>query len=381
MTHLDSSFADVLAAWPVDRVQAVLAAMDATASRAALARQHRSETDLAAMLAPCAAAHLEDMARRAAALTRQRFGRAMQFYAPLYVSNHCVNGCTYCGFNCRNKVARRRLTVPEAVREAEQLVEQGFQHILLVSGEDPEGVPVGHFERLAQALRPLVSSLSVEIHPLSVADYARLVEAGVDSLTIYQETYDPIEYARYHVSGPKRNFRWRLETPERGARAGMAFLGIGALLGLADWRVEAFYTGLHARYLQRRYWRQHVSVSFPRMRRAAGAFDPPCPVSDAQLVQALCALRLFLPDSGMVLSTRESATLRDHLLPLGITRLSAGSRTTPGGYAEDTDAEGQFQVQDHRSLQDVMAAVQAAGFDPVVKDWDDLYHDTSPPRP
>jgi 2-iminoacetate synthase len=177
------------------------------------------------------------------------------------------------------------------------------------------------------------------------------------------------------VSGPKRDFRWRLEAPERGALAGMAFLGVGALLGLSDWRVDAFYVGLHARYLQRTHWRQHVSVSFPRMRHAAGAFDPAYPVGDAELVQVLCALRLFLPDAGMVLSTRESAAFRDHILPLGITRLSAGSKTTPGGYAEGTEAEGQFEVQDHRSLAEVMAAVQAAGFDPVVKDWDNVYHD------
>lgn len=381
MTYLAASFADVLAEWPVERVQNLIAAASPDRVRTVLARGARSEADLAALLAPCAAPHLESMAQRAASLTRQRFGRAVQFYAPLYVSNHCVNGCLYCGFNCRNQVARRRLTVAEAVPEVRHLTDQGFRHILLVAGEDPKGVPVSYFAELAQELRPLVASLSIEIQPLDTAEYACLVEAGVDSLALYQETYDPTDYARYHLSGPKRDFRWRLEAPERGAQAGLAFLGIGALLGLADWRVDAFYVGLHARYLQRTHWRQHVSVSFPRMRRAAGAFDPPYPVDDAELVQILCALRLFLPDAGMVLSTRESATLRDHLLPIGITRLSAGSRTTPGGYAEGTEAEGQFEVQDHRSLAEVMTAVQAQGFDPVCKDWDNLYHEPIPDPP
>ncbi len=380
MDYLAASFADVLAEWPVARVQAALAAADPGRVRRVLADGARTEADLAALLAPGAAPQLESLARRAASLTRQRFGHTVQFYAPLYVSNHCVNGCLYCGFNCRNRTARRRLTVAEAVREAEHLVGRGFRHLLLVAGEDPKGVPVDYFAELARALGHLVASLSIEIQPLGVAEYASLVQAGVDSLTIYQETYDPVAYARFHPSGPKRDFRWRLETPERGAQAGVAFLGIGALLGLADWRVDAFYVGLHARYLQRTCWRQHVSVSFPRMRRAAGALEPPCPVGDAELVQILCALRLFLPDAGMVLSTRESAALRDHLLPLGITRLSAGSRTAPGGYAEETEAENQFEVQDHRSLAEVMAAAQARGFDSVCKDWDPAYRTTTSDR-
>lgn len=368
-----TSFAEVLAQWPTARVAALFAAADPAAVPRILARGARTEADLATLLSPAADSHLESLAREAAGLTRRRFGRAMQFYAPLYVSNHCVNGCTYCGFNCRNRVVRRRLTVPEAIAEAEHLVGQGFRHLLLVAGEDPQGVPPSYFVRLAAGLRSRVASLGIEIQALAEEEYAELVRAGVDSLTIYQETYLPEEYARFHPSGPKRDFRWRLEAPERGARAGMAFLGVGALLGLADWRLDAFYVGLHARHLQRTCWRQHISISFPRLRRAAGTAAAADPVGDADLVRILCALRLFLPDAGMVLSTRESAWLRDRILPLGITRLSAGSRTTPGGYAEATAAEGQFEVQDERNLAEVMAAVQAQGFDPVCKDWDRAY--------
>lgn len=371
----ESTFAAVLAEWPVRRVRELVEGAGPRDVAAALAGRIRGERALAALLSPAAAAQLEPLARAAATLTRRRFGNVMQFYAPLYVSNVCVNSCLYCGFNCKNPIARSRLTVEQAVREAGYLAQEGFQHLLLVSGEDPKGVPVAYFEELAGRLRGMFASISIEIYPLDEAEYARLVAAGVDSLALYQETYEPEVYARFHPAGPKRDFNWRLEAMDRGARAGITFLGIGALQGLNDWRVDNFYTGLHAMWLQRRYWRSQVSVSFPRMRPAAGGFQPPVRVDDAALVQILCALRLVLPDAGLVLSTREPARLRDHLVRLGITRISAGSRTNPGGYTEGEDAsEGQFEVADHRSLAEMRAAVAALGFDPVCKDWDAAYH-------
>ena len=373
---MDAEFATVLQSWPATRVRELLDRADTGAVERALAASGPfSEAGLAALLSPAAAAYLEPLARRAAVLTRQRFGRVLQFYAPVYVSNVCVNACVYCGFNCRNKVARRTLTLDEAAQEADYLAREGFRHLLLVSGEDRNGVPVEYFEALAARLRDRFASLSIEIYPLTTAEYARLVAAGIDSLALYQETYDPTAYARFHPAGPKRDFAWRLGALERGAAAGLQFLGLGALLGLSDWRVDAFYVGLHARFLQRRYWRQQVSVSFPRLRQAAGGFVPEHPVSDAALVQILGALRLFLPDAGMVLSTREPAALRDHLVSLGITRISAGSRTNPGGYTASAPAEEQFAVQDSRSLAEVMAAVSRLGFDPVCKDWDRSYHE------
>ena len=371
---MNVEFLKVLEEWPVSRVREVVSASTPRDVERALSAPRPDPRDFAALLSPQAVPFLERMAQRSAALTRQRFGRALQFYVPLYVSSYCVNSCLYCGFNCTNRVPRRRLSVDEAVSEAEALVGEGFRHLLLVSGEDPEAVPVTYFEKLACRLSGRFSSINLEIYPLEEEGYRRLVAAGVDSLTIYQETYDPELYREVHLAGPKRDFRRRLGTVERGARAGITFLGIGALLGLGDWRVESFYVGLHGRFLQRRFWRQHVSISFPRMQHAAGGFEPQYPVSDRDLVQIMCAERLFLPDAGLVLSTRESAQLRDHLLPLGVTRLSAGSRTTPGGYREETDAEGQFDVQDHRSLAEVMAAAERCGFDPVCKDWDPAYH-------
>lgn len=370
-----TEFFDMLREWPPERVRDLLEGSDCEqAVERALARPVPEAHDFAALLSPAAALRLEPMARRAAALTRQRFGHVLQFYAPLYVSNHCVNSCRYCGFNRRNRVQRRCLTIDEAVAEATVLAEQGFRHILLVSGEDRKAVPVDYFTELTVRLRQLFASIAIEIYPLAEAGYRRLVEAGVDSLTLYQETYLPDLYSRMHPDGPKRDFRFRLESVERAARAGVAFLGIGALLGLADWRVDGFYVGLHARWLLRNYWRQQVSVSFPRLRQASGALIPPCPVDDRAFVQLMIAQRLFLPDAGLVLSTREDAELRDRLIPLAVTRLSAGSKTTPGGYANEADGEPQFEVQDHRSLAAMHERVRQLGFDPVDKDWDCAYH-------
>jgi 2-iminoacetate synthase len=373
-TDCAAGFAAVLAEWPVARVRELIASADGAAVEGALRRETLTDKGLAALLSPAAVPFLEPLARRSATLTRQRFGKVMQFYAPLYVSNVCVNACAYCGFNCRNTVQRKRLSLAAAVREAEYLAHEGFQHLLLVSGEDPHGTPVEYFVELAQRLRGRFASLAIEIYPLSTADYARLVAAGVDSLTVYQETYDAVAYPQFHPAGPKSDFLSRLGAVERGALGGIPFLGIGALLGLGDWRTEIFYVGMHAQYLRQRYWRQHVSVSFPRLRPAAGGFQPRNPVSDADFVQILCALRLFLPDAGLVLSTREPAALRDCLAPLGITRMSAGSRTNPGGYAEETGAEGQFEVADPRSLPEVKAVIERLGLDPICKDWDASYH-------
>ena len=374
-----AGFAAVLTEWPVSRVRNLIYSMDAAAVAGALSRSALPEKGLAALLSPAAEGYLEPLASRSAALTRQRFGKVMQFYAPLYVSNVCVNSCLYCGFSCRNPVRRKRLSLDEAEREAAYLANEGFQHLLLVSGEDPTGTPVEYFAQLAERLRGRFASLAIEIYPLATGEYARLVAAGVDSLTVYQETYDAAVYPQFHPAGPKRDFLWRLGAVERGALGGIPFLGIGALLGLTDdWRVESFYVGLHAQYLRRQCWRQHVSVSFPRLRPAAGGFQPLSPVSDANFVQILCALRLFLPDAGLVLSTREPAPLRDCLAPLGITRMSAGSRTNPGGYTEEAAAEGQFEVADHRSLPEVKEMIARIGLDPICKDWDASYHPAAP---
>ncbi|HEY2429782.1 MAG TPA: radical SAM protein, partial [Acidimicrobiales bacterium] len=273
--------------------------------------------DFAALLSPAAGARLEDLAQTAHRLTVQRFGRTVHLFAPLYLSNECVSVCTYCGFSAGNRIARRTLAVPEVVAEAEALADRGFRHVLLVAGEHARIVSKDYLVACAEALAPIVPSLSVEVQVWDTGTYRRLVEAGCDGLVVYQETYDRATYAVTHLKGKKRNHDWRLAAPDRGGEAGMRRLGIGALLGLhGDWRAEAIAVAAHARALVRRWWRAEVSVALPRLRPAAGGYEPADPVGDRDFVQLLCALRLALPDIGISLSTREAPAFRDALVPL-----------------------------------------------------------------
>jgi 2-iminoacetate synthase len=335
-----------------------------------LARSRRSLDDLAVLLSAPAADRLEDLAGAAHRLTVQRFGRAVRLFAPLYLSNECVSTCTYCGFSAGNEIARRTLSPAEVADEGRALVARGFRHVLLVAGEHARIVSKDYLVECVAALAPVVPELSLEVQVWDEGTYRRLVDAGCDGLVVYQETYDPVTYEAVHLKGKKRNAAWRLAAPDRGAAAGMRRLGIGALLGLApDWRSEALSLAAHAGALVRRWWRCEVSLALPRLRPAAGGYEPADPVGDTDLVQLLCALRLVLPDVGISLSTREPAALRDGLLRLGVTAMSAGSHTEPGGYAAPSDAEPQFAIGDERSPAAVAAALRAAGYDPVWKDW------------
>jgi 2-iminoacetate synthase len=329
--------------------------------------------DFAALLSPEADSRLERMARRSREITMRRFGRTIQMFAPLYLSNECVETCTYCSFARPNAIERKTLTVEEVETEAGILSAQGFRHLLLVSGEHPRHVSPSYVENVLKRLAPRFPSLSVEVQPQTEEVYAKWMQAGCDGLVVYQETYDREAYARVHLAGKKRDFSWRLETPERGARAGFRRLGIGALLGLADWRWEAVHLAAHARYLMRESWRAMVSVSLPRLRPAAFAIEALHPVSDRDFVRLVCALRMFLPDAGITLSTRESPRLRDGVMGLGVTSMSAGSRTEPGGYSAP-GAERQFEIADLRSPEEVCRAVREQGYDPVWKDWEVALH-------
>ncbi len=335
----------------------------------ALGREQRLE-DMAALLSPVAAARLEEVASAAHALTLRRFGRTVHLFAPLYLSNECVSVCTYCGFSAGNEIARRTLEVAEVVDEARCLVERGFRHILLVAGEHARIVSKEYLLRCVEALAPFVDTLSVEVQVWDTATYRRLVEAGCDGLVVYQEAYDPATYAAVHLKGKKRNYDWRLAAPDRGAEAGMRRLGIGALLGLhPDWRAEALAVAAHAHALAQRWWRAEVTVSLPRLRPAAGGYIPATSVGDREFVQLMCALRLALGDVGIAVSTREPAWLRDGLVPLGVTLMSAGSHTEPGGYAAPSEAEPQFEISDDRTPDEVAGALRARGYEPVWKDW------------
>jgi 2-iminoacetate synthase len=374
------NFLDILNQYDIDHLEETIATRTAQDVQRALAVARPGPDELMALLSPAAEEFVEAMAQKAHAITVQRFGHNILLYAPLYISNECVNGCLYCGFSARNRVPRHTLSLEAVEKEARYLHEQGFRHILLVTGESPRAVDNDYLAATAQRLRSLFSSISIEVYPMETTGYRQMVGAGVDGLTIYQETYDRSLYARMHPSGKKSDFDFRLETPERGGQAGLRRIGIGSLLGLGRFRSEGFLTGLHALFLSRHYWRTQVSVSFPRIRPADGGFSPLHPVSDRQFVQLLCALRLLLPDAGLVLSTRESATLRDNLLPLGITQMSAGSCTAPGGYSDPNHSTQQFAIDDDRSPAEVCRLIRAKGYEAVWKDWDGAFLERTAPQ-
>ena len=336
---------------------------------------------------------LEAMAREARAITRRNFGRTMRLFAPLYVSNECVNNCSYCGFSRDNaSIMRVTLTIEQVVKEAQHLVAQGFRNILLVAGEHPKFVSDGYLEECIRAIREFVPTIGIEVGPMEAPEYELMVKAGSEGLVVYQETYDRAIYADMHTAGPKKDFEWRMACPERGYEGGFRRIGIGALFGLSDWRLEALRLAAHLEHLYKHCWKASFTVAFPRLRPAAGGFAPMTGFPDWALVQTIAAFRIVFPEVGIVLSTREPAPLRDALAPLGITVMSAGSHTEPGGYTgagsedlhqtvkgrrvelttkdESAKAEGQFGIADERTPAEVAAMLKAQGLDAVWKDWD-----------
>ena len=329
---------------------------------------------LAMLISPAAENYLEQMAQAAHRLTVQRFGPTIRLYAPLYLSSYCSNSCRYCGFNRDNKSERTRLTVDEALEEANIIAAEGFRDILLVSSEDRKFISTDYLAELAKKLRATFGSISIEVYQMSSAEYATLFEAGIEGVTLYQETYDRRAYEHYHPAGPKSDYDDRLASPDRIAAAGMREVGLGVLLGLNDWRVETLALAEHAHHLMKRYWKSHVSFSFPRLRPIHSSLsdipDARYEMRDKNLVQMITALRLCFSDAGLVLSTREPAGLRDDLIRLGITKVSAGSKTNPGGYSGRGAAIEQFEVDDNRRASEVAAVIANQGFEPVWKDWD-----------
>lgn len=385
----DSSIAAILRQRRLDSERSLwqrrLANVTAREVEAALASRagSYSPTKLLALVSPAAEPYLERMAEQSRDLTVRRFGRAMRLYAPLYLSSYCINKCRYCGFNADHGFERIRLTLEQALEEANVLAAEGFRDVLLVSGEDRTFVTIDYLTELARRLKggsggkseirnPDFSFVGAEIYQMSADDYGRLFEAGIEGVTLYQETYDREAYARYHGAGPKADYDARLRGPDDMATGGMREIGLGVLLGLADWRVETLALAEHAHYLIKRYWQSRISFSFPRLRPACGVSTGEFAhlLTDKDLVQMMLALRLCFADAGLVLSTRESRRLRDRLVGLGVTRLSAGSRTNPGGYTHTEAASEQFAVDDSRCPAEVAAMLSARGFEPVWKDWD-----------
>ncbi|MCB4203927.1 2-iminoacetate synthase ThiH [Deferribacterales bacterium Es71-Z0220] len=329
--------------------------------------------DFAALLSPAAEKFLEPMAKESHRITLQRFGKTIKIYIPMYVSNECVNSCVYCGFNVHNKFKRKTLTLDEVKLELDVIKKTGIKHILICSGEHPKKVSVDYLNEVVKLARKDFSSIIIEVQPLDENEYRILYNSGADSLALYQETYNKDTYKEVHLGGKKTDYRYRLEAPERAAAAGLRTIGIGALMGLDDFRVEEFFVGLHARYLMRKFWKTHITVSFPRIRDAEGHFKPTYLINDKNLVQSMLSLRLFLHDVGLVISTREPAELRDKLIYLGVTQMSAGSKTNPGGYAAGEEEGKQFEVEDTRSAEEFIESVRKKGFDPVLKDWDSSF--------
>ncbi|WP_338667257.1 2-iminoacetate synthase ThiH [Pseudodesulfovibrio methanolicus] len=344
--------------------------------RRAINRTTATVEDFMALMSPAASSLLEEMARKASRLTVQHFGRTVSLFTPLYLANICTNHCVYCGFNCTNRIHRSMLSLEEVDAEGAAIAATGLRNLLILTGDAPAKTGVDYLEACTRVLNRHFPSVSIEVFAMTEEEYARLVRAGVDGMTMFQETYDEKLYAVLHPKGPKRDYRFRLDAPERACRAGMRVVNIGALLGLGDWRRDALLTGLHAAYLMHNYPETDIAVSLPRMRPHVGDWEPATIVSDRDMVQFLMALRLFLPRVGITISTRENAEFRENILPLGVTRMSAGVSTAVGGHADETSGEentGQFDISDARSVDEVCAALRSRGYQPVFKDWEPLF--------
>jgi 2-iminoacetate synthase len=390
------SFSELFSSLPTGELLARSTTASAGEVERVLSQDRVDPGDFPVLLSPAASLKLEQLCRRSQLLTQQRFGKVIRLFAPLYLSNECINNCKYCGFSRDNPILRVTLTVEEVQREARELASQGFRNILLVAGEHPKFISNDYLRDCVKAVHEQFPSVSLEVGPMETAEYWPMVEAGAEGLVVYQETYDRAVYESIHTAGPKRNFTWRLDTAERAYAAGFRRLGIGALFGLADWRLEAISLAAHADHLLRNCWKAQLTLSLPRLRPHAGEFQPLNEIKDRDLVQLVCALRLAFPDVGLVLSTREPARLRDGLFPLGITHISAGSHTEPGGYTgagqehlhrtergriiplleestgprQTRKATSQFEIADERSPSQIAAVIEGLGYDAVWKDWE-----------
>ena len=372
------SFLDTFNQLNWDELKLTIASKTAADVEQALGSQNRLNHDqFLALISPAATPYLEQMARKSMQLTRQRFGNTVQLYIPLYLSNKCTNICTYCGFSLGNKIKRKTLSMEDLDEEIKAIKKLGFEHLLLVTGEAPGTVGMEYFRQVMPKLRMHFSHISMEVQPLDQTDYEELMSLGLDAVLVYQETYHRSAYKNYHLRGSKADFDYRLDTADRLGKAGIDKVGIGALIGLEDWRTDAAMVAAHLDYLEKTYWRTRYSISFPRLRPCEGEMHPVSVISDRQLVQLICAYRLFKPEAELSLSTRESAQFRDNVLPLGITTMSAFSSTQPGGYVNDEFLEHndleQFAIDDSRRPEQVAQAIKDKGLEAVWKDWDQCY--------
>jgi len=364
------SFNGVFESYNWDDTKASIYDKTAADVERALRNTQRDLEDFKALISPAALPYLEDMAQISQRLTLDRFGRVIQMYIPLYLSNECNNICTYCGFSYDNKVRRRTLNPMEIMQEVAVIKGMGYDHVLLVTGEANQSVHTDYFKKVLDLISPHFSHISMEVQPLDVADYETLISHGLNTVLVYQETYHQDDYRKHHPKGKKSNFLYRLETPDRLGQAGIHKMGLGVLIGLEDWRTDSFFTALHLSYLEKQYWQSKFSISFPRLRPFSGGLEPKVVMNDKELVQLICAYRLFNSEVELSISTRETVAFRNQVIKLGITAISAGSKTNPGGYQVEPQSLEQFEISDERSAQEIAAMIRKQGYEPIWKDWD-----------
>lgn len=370
------TFYDTLQRYKWDEEKASIYSKTALDVEAALSKPKRTLDDFKALISPAAMPYLEQMAALSMQITQKRFGKTMQLYVPLYLSNECTNSCVYCGFRHENETTRVTLNEEQVLKEVEVIKAMGYEHILLVTGEHLKRNGCDYLQRMIQLIKPHFAQISLEVAPLNVEEYATLANEGMYAVYVYQETYNVDRYSIYHPRGKKANMRYRLETGDRLGEAGVRKVGLGCLLGLEDWRTDSFFTALHLNYLEKMWWRTKYSISFPRMRPFAGLYEPNCIVSDHELLQLICAYRIFNEEVEISLSTREQPKFRDNMLKLGVTAMSAGSKTEPGGYAESKKELEQFKISDDRSSDEVAQMINSKGYEVVWKDWDECLQKT-----
>lgn len=337
----------------------------------------RTLEDFKALISPAAAPYLEQMAQLSQQLTLKRFGRVIQMYIPLYLSNECNNICTYCGFSYDNKVRRKTLSNMEIMQEVAVIKEMGFDHVLLVTGEANQSVHTDYFRKVLELIRPHFAHVSMEVQPLDLEDYEALRPYGLNTVLVYQETYHQEDYKKHHPKGKKSNFQYRLETPDRLGQAGIHKMGLGVLIGLEDWRTDSFFTAMHLSYLEKTYWQSKYSISFPRLRPFSGGLEPKVAMSDRELVQLICAYRIFNEEVELSISTRESEIFRNNIIKLGVTAMSAASKTNPGGYAVEPQSLEQFEISDERTAEEIADMISTQGYEAVWKDWDSSLEKTA----
>ena len=372
-------FADVIGMYDWDKTielveNATIEEVDSVLAKAQRNRKALTPEEFAILISPAASSRINEMAILSNHFTSERFGKTISLYIPMYVGNACTNKCVYCGFNHDNPFERTILTQSQIEQECKAIKRLGpFENLLIVSGEDPSLCGVEYLEKTLHTCRPYFHNLTIEVQPMRAADYERLTHSGLNGVVCFQETYHREAYKRYHPKGMKSHFEWRLNGYDRMGEAGVHKIGMGALLGLEDWRGDVVMMARHLRYLQKKYWRSRYSVNFPRMRPSESGFQPVSIISDKELAQLTFAFRIFDHDVDISYSTREAPEYRDNMIPLGVTSMSAGSKTDPGGYASAPDSLEQFEVSDERRPIDVEAAIRAHGYDPVWKDWDSVF--------